>query len=112
MYRYTVVDATPDGRLLAILDAQGRVHIVRTNVEGPAIQSVLLGLRPWPGQALLLDQSAGIVFRANFEHVDIDQLEALQRLHPSALQDDPTLGGEHEHAWQRAPTRAHSPPIL
>ena len=112
MHQYTVVDATPDGRLLALLDASGRFHIVRANVEGPAIRSVLLGLRPWPGQALLLDQSAGTVFRVNFEHVDMDQLATLRRLHPSALQDEPSLGGEREHAWRRAPACARASPIL
>lgn len=80
MRPYVVVDTNPGGRLIALRDAAGRLHVVSVTCEVPAIGASFDGMLPMRGSNALFGAS-GDVLRVTFQLVDCSQTAALAWLH-------------------------------
>ena len=98
MHRYTVLETTDDGRLLALRDGANRYHVARISASVPSLGAELEGLAPALGYAILIDEHAAVAHRMHFEYVDISHAETLAIIHPVSL-DSPRLTNR---AWKTA----------
>ena len=77
MHRYVVAGKQPQGRSIALCDADGRFHVARVGEQAPPLGARLTGNRPALGFGLLLGEALDAVYRVTFEAVDCGLEHAL-----------------------------------
>ena len=80
--RYQVLDLGVDGHLALLLDADGRVHVVRLAGCGLERGALLSGRRAKLGAHVLVAEHQRVLLHGKFESVACSQEEALALMHP------------------------------